>query len=198
MNKIFRFSKVFYLFETYVLFFFCRKDIGSRNLSEDVVKNFQVLLKNEVVSLKECGRLTDLLKTAVMNRDSQSLKTLLSRLSEESDRLKMIEERRVEGYSRLCRCFSVSEKTSFYDLISVLPSEESSILTVLYRELKREVVLYQGRLKNLDDYVYSVTGTVNSVLETYTNRNTGGVYNQSGRFTAPSEAGRSVFISTEL
>lgn len=167
-------------------------------MSDDVIRNFYILLKNEIVSLRECGRLTDLLKTAVMNRDSRSLKTLLSGLSEESDRLKMIEDRRVEGYSRLCRRFSVSEKTSFYDFISNLSDEDRSSLTELYRELKREVVLYQGRLKNLDDYVYSVTGTVNSVLETYTNRYSGGIYNNCGRFAAPAESSRSVFISTEL
>lgn len=166
-------------------------------MKEDVVKNFHVLLENEIVSLKECARLTDLLKTAVMNRDAAALKNLLSRLGQESERLKMIEERRVEGYSRLCRRFSVSEKIAFYDLIFQLPDESRSSLTQLYRDLKKEVVLYQGRLKNLDDYVYSVTGTVNSVLETYAGRRSGGVYNQCGHFAAGG-SDRSVFISAEL
>lgn len=167
-------------------------------MSENIINTFHVLLRNEIVSLRECGRLTDLLKTAVMNRDTLSLKTLLEQLSEESERLKMIEERRVEGYARLCRQFSVGETASFYDLLTYLSDEDRKSLTLLYRDLKREVILYQGRLKNLDDYVYSVTGTVNSVLETYTRQNSGGVYNNSGRFSAGSGGDRSVFISTEL
>lgn len=195
MNKIFCFSKVFLLTNRFCC---AEKKIRSRTLSEDIVKTFHVLLQNEIVSLKECGRLTDLLKTAVMNRDSLSLKTLLEQLSDESERLRLIEERRVEGYARLCRRFSVGETVSFYDLLAFLPGEERNSLTELYRELKREVVLYQGRLKNLDDYVYSVTGTVNSVLETYTRQNSGGVYNNNGRFSAGTGSDRSVFISTEL
>ena len=166
-------------------------------MSEDVLKAFQIGMENEVISLKECGRLTDLMKTAVMNRDSAVLKSLLEQLSREADRLKKIEERRNESYFRLCRRW-FSKTVSFYDLMPHLPESERERTAALYRDLKTEVIRYQGHLKNLDDYVYTVTGTVASVLETFSSRNSGGVYNRSGHFPSDTQGGRSVFISAEL
>ena len=92
-------------------------------MSEDVLKAFQIGMENEVVSLKECGRLPDLMKTAVMNRDSAVLKSLLEQLSREADRLKKIEERRNDSYFRLCRRW-FSKTVSFYDLMPHLPESE--------------------------------------------------------------------------
>ena len=79
-----------------------------------------------------------------------------------------------------------------------LPESERERTAALYRDLKTEVIRYQGHLKNLDDYVYTVTGTVASVLETFSSRNSGGVYNRSGHFPSDTQGGRSVFISAEL
>lgn len=167
-------------------------------MSDDLMKNFEVLLKNEVVSIKECSRLTGLMKTAVMNRDSMALKGLLSQLSEEAERFRLIEERRLEGYSRLCRSLGFSEETSFFTLLPHLSVNYKEIIASHYRQLKSEVVRYQGYLKNLDDYVYTVTGTVNSVLDSYVQKKSGGVYNQSGNFYSAPQQNQSVFISTEL
>lgn len=166
-------------------------------LSEDVLKAFQIGMENEIVSLKECGRLTGLMKTAVMNRDSAVLKSLLDQLSGEAGRLKRIEERRNESYFRLCRR-RFPQTVSFYELMPHLPESERERTAALYRALRAEVIRYQGHLKNLDDYVYTVTGTVTAVLETFSSRNSGGGYNRSGRFPSDSQGGQSVFVSAEL
>jgi len=149
-------------------------------MENSTFKACMAILLSEIEVLGKIPPLQVLIRDAVINREWADYEALMESIGSVGQDFEILENRRIELFSRLADCAGADEKESFYQLAARLPETERNELTALYRRLKMETL--QIRLANdtLMDYLRETKAAIQGALENAYPDRKGKIYTRTG------------------
>ena len=139
------------------------------------------LFNDEIVLIKKIFSVEDSVQKAVIAKEWADFNQKTAEINQLGEDFIALEEERVGLFADLRKKLNMdSADPSFYSMAAKLPSEESRVLTALYRELKMETLKVKVLNETFTEYVNEIKTMAVALLDAFFPAN-GKLYTHKGR-----------------
>ncbi|MBN1649091.1 MAG: flagellar export chaperone FlgN [Spirochaetales bacterium] len=147
---------------------------------KELIEKLKECMSEELNILTNFSENEQNLKHNIEKHDWVSLEKTIKQMQPLSERIDLLDKERSDIFRELCGYYGEKENCSFYHIAVYFPHSEREICTSLYQELKIAVIRIQSITWSIDNYVRTVTGTIQQVLNNVYPHRKGNLYCSKG------------------
>ena len=137
-------------------------------------------MTGQLIVLNEFSEYEKKLKLFVEEHNWNGLNDLIKKMQPLSEKIDAIDMERTKAYKAICIKLKQPDNSNFYQIAVNFPHEEREACVKLYQDLKIAVIRIQSITWSIDNYVRTVTGAINQVLNNIFPHRKGNIYCSKG------------------
>ena len=149
-------------------------------IPDQLIDKLLSLMEDELTLIQSYNQGCEKLHQFVISKDWKNLEKKIISLKQQAARLVDADNEREWVVNHLKHEMDLPEECSFGLLISRFPQEKSREINDLKRNLRRSVMILQGRVRGLGKYTENQAGALKDVLDILVPDQKGKIYNRYG------------------